>query len=109
MVLQLASVHLVLGIVGGVLVEVGKEDRLTVGGLDVFSGATVAVAAGANFVVEGAIYFVGFSAEDGCEVVRHFEEGSLSEKCEEVSPRSEDLGIALGSLFGLPSLREGAR
>lgn len=43
-----------------------------VGGFDVFSGAAVAVAAGANFVVEGAVYFVGFGAEDAGEVVGHF-------------------------------------
>jgi len=74
-ILQLRSIHLVLGIVGGVLVEVGQQDGLAVGGLDVFSRAAVAVAAGTDFVVEGAVYFVGFGAEDGGEVVRHFEEG----------------------------------
>ena len=55
MVLQLGRIHLVLGVVGRVLVEVGEEDRLGVGGLDVFAGAAVAVAAGADFVVEGAV------------------------------------------------------
>ena len=54
-VLQLARVHLVLGVVGWVLVEVGQQDRLRVRGLDVFSGAAVAVAAGAYFVVEGTV------------------------------------------------------
>jgi len=54
-VLQLARVHLVLGVVGWVLVEVGEQDRLRVRGLDVFSGAAVAVAAGAYFVVEGTV------------------------------------------------------
>lgn len=49
-VLQLRGVHPVLGVVGGVLVEVGHEDGLAVGGLDVFSGAAVAVTAGADFL-----------------------------------------------------------
>lgn len=73
MVLQLTRIHLVLGIVGRVLVQVGEQDRLTVGGLDVFSRAAVAVAARADLVVERAVYFVGFSAEDTGEVVRHGE------------------------------------
>ena len=67
-VLELRRVHFVFGIVGGVLVEVGEEDRLAVGGLDVFAGAAVAVAASADFVVETAVYFVLFRAEDGGEV-----------------------------------------
>ena len=50
MVLELGGVHAVLGIVGGVLVEVGHEDGLAVGGLDVFPGAAVAMAAGADFL-----------------------------------------------------------
>lgn len=33
-----------------------------------FARTAVAVTAGANFVVETAIYFVLFGAEDGCEV-----------------------------------------
>ncbi len=70
-VLQLAGIHLVLGIVGWVLVEIGEEDGLRVGGLDVFSRAAVAVAARANFVVEGAVDFVLLGAEDGGEVVGH--------------------------------------
>jgi len=37
MVLQLAGIHLDLGIVGGVLVEVGEEDRLAIGWLNVLS------------------------------------------------------------------------
>lgn len=49
-VLQLRGVHPVLGVVGGVLVEVGHEDGLAVGGLDVFSRAAVAVTAGADFL-----------------------------------------------------------
>lgn len=51
-VLQLARVHLVLGVVGRVLVQVRQEDGLGVGGLDVFATAAVAVPAGADFVVE---------------------------------------------------------
>ena len=63
-ILQLPRIHFDFGVVRGVLVEVGQEDCLTVGGLDVFARAAVAVAAGADFVVEGAVYFVGFGAED---------------------------------------------
>ena len=44
---------------------------MRVGGFDVFAGAAVAVAAGADFVVETAVYFVLFCAEDGGEVVGH--------------------------------------
>lgn len=36
-----------------------------------FSRAAVAVAAGADFVVEGAVDLVLLGAEDGCEVVGH--------------------------------------
>lgn len=36
-----------------------------------FSRAAVTVSTGPDLVVEGAVYFVGFSAEDGGEVVRH--------------------------------------
>lgn len=68
MVLQLTGVHLVFGIVGRVLVEVWEEDGLRVGGFDVFARAAVAVAAGADFVVEGAVYFVLLGAEDGGEI-----------------------------------------
>lgn len=70
-VLQLARVHLVLGVVGRVLVEVGQEDGLRVRGLDVLAAAAVAVAAGADLVVEGAVDFVLLGAEDGGEVVGH--------------------------------------
>jgi hypothetical protein len=45
----------------------------------VFSRAAVAVSAGANLVVEGTVYFVGFRAEDGGEVVRHGEGGLVAE------------------------------
>ena len=37
MILKLGWVHLVLGVVGRILVEVGKEDGLAVAGLDMFS------------------------------------------------------------------------
>ena len=73
MILQLAGVHLDLRIVGGVLVEVGEQDGLAVGGLDVLARAAVAVSTGADLVVEGTVYFVGFGAEDGGEVVGHVE------------------------------------
>ncbi len=63
-ILQLAGVHLVLGVVGGVLVQVWEEDRLAVGRLNVLARAAIAVAASADFVVEGTVYFVGFGAED---------------------------------------------
>ena len=63
-ILQLTCIHLILRIIGRVLVEVGQENGLGVRGLDVFSRAAVAVATGADFVVEGAVYFVGFGAED---------------------------------------------
>ena len=68
MVLQLTCIHLVFGIVGGVLVEVWEEDGLGVGRLDVFARTAVAVSAGADFVVETAVYFVLFGAEDGGEI-----------------------------------------
>ena len=77
MVLQLARVHLVFGVVGRVLIQVGQEDRLRVGGFDVFATAAVAVPAGADFVVEGAIHFVLLRAEDGGEVAV----GSLVSEC----------------------------
>ena len=37
-----------------------------------FAGTAVAVAAGADFVVEGTVDFVLFGAEDGGEVVGHY-------------------------------------
>jgi len=73
MVLKLARIHLVLWVVRRVLVQVRQEDGLRVRRFDVFSRAAVAVPAGADLVVERAIYFVGFGAEDGREVVRHGE------------------------------------
>lgn len=68
MVLQLARVHLVLGVVGRVLVQVRQEDGLGVRGLHVLAAAAVAVPAGADLVVEGAVDFVLLRAEDGGEV-----------------------------------------
>jgi len=41
-----------------------EEDGLGEGGAVVDAGAAVAVAAGADFVVEGAVDFVFFCAED---------------------------------------------
>jgi hypothetical protein len=70
-VLQLACIHLVLGVVRRVLVEVREEDSLRVRRLDMFAGTAVAVAVGADFVVEAAVDFVLFGAEDGGEVVCH--------------------------------------
>lgn len=52
-VLQLRRVHPVLGVVRRVLVQVGHEDGLAVRGLDVFSRAAVAVAAGTDFLNDG--------------------------------------------------------
>lgn len=71
MVLQLAAVHPVLGIEGGILVHVGHQDGLRVRRLDVFPRASVAMSAGADFVVEGAIDLVLLGAENGCEIVGH--------------------------------------
>jgi len=71
--LHLLRVHLVLGVVRGVLVEVRQQDRLRVRRLDVFARAAVAVAARADLVVEGAVDFVLLRSEDGGEVVGHGE------------------------------------
>jgi len=70
-VLQLRGRHARFAVVGGILIEVGEEDGLAVGGLDVFARAAVAVAAGADFVVEGAVDLVLLRAEDGGEIVGH--------------------------------------
>lgn len=70
-VLQLRRVHPVLGVVGGVLVQVRHEDGLAVRGLDVFSRAAIAVATGADFEVEGAVDLVELGAEDGGEEIGH--------------------------------------
>ena len=63
-VLQLLLVHAALWIVCRVLIEVRHEYRLRVGRLDVLAAAAVAVAAGADFVVEGAVDLVLLGAED---------------------------------------------
>ena len=76
-VLQLARVHLDIGVVRRVLVQVGQQDRLAVGGLDVLARAPIAVPARPDLVVEGTVHLVGFRAEDGGEVVRHFFWGRL--------------------------------
>lgn len=73
--LQLLCVKLGLGVVGGVLVEVGEQDGLRVGGLDMLARAAVTVAACTDLVVEGAVDLVLLSAEDGGEVVRHCDGG----------------------------------
>ena len=73
MVLQLRGVHLVFGVIGRVLIEVGKKDGLRIRGLDVFSRAAIAMTAGADFVVKGTVDFVLLCAKDGGEVVGHDE------------------------------------
>lgn len=70
-VLQLGRVHLALGVVCRVLVQVGQEDRLRVRGLDVLSRAAVSVSAGADFVVEGAVDFILLGSKNGSQVVCH--------------------------------------
>lgn len=71
MVLQLAGVHLVLRVVGGILVHVGHQDRLRVGRFDVLPGASVAMSAGTDLVVKGAVDFVLLRTEDRGEIVSH--------------------------------------
>lgn len=71
MVLQLARVHLDLGVVGRVLVQVRQQDGLAVRRLDVLARAPVAVPARSDLVVEGTVDLVGFGPEDTGEVVRH--------------------------------------
>ena len=85
------------------MIEVGEKDGLAVGGLDVFATAAVAVAAGADFVVEGAVYFVLFCAEDGGEVVSH---GLVVWGGEGGARWGEDLGIdGCGGCRGLAESR----
>lgn len=62
--LHLLRVHFVLRVVRRVLVQVRQQNRLRVRRLNVLARAAVSVAAGADFVVEGAVYFVLFGAED---------------------------------------------
>ena len=63
--LHLLRVHFILGIIRRILVQVGQEDCLAVGWLDVLSRTAITVTAGTNFVVERAVDLVLF------EIVRH--------------------------------------
>lgn len=72
-VLQLRGVHAVLGVEGRVLVQIGHEDGLRVRRLDVLATAAVAVAAGTDLVVEGAVDLVLLSAKDGGEEIGHLD------------------------------------
>ena len=99
-VLQLRGVHPVLGVVGRVLVQVGHEDGLAVRGLDVLARAAVAVAAGADFEVEGAVDFVELGAEDGREEIGH---GCVC-RCEEFGCNRFCMFFFKSSLFGLVRL-----
>jgi len=72
-VLELRSVHSVLGIEGRVLIKVGHQNRLGVGGFHVLPRTAVAVAARANLVVEGAVDFVLLGSENGGQEVCHFD------------------------------------
>ena len=49
---------------------------MRVGRFDVLARTPIAVAAGADFVVEGAVDFVLLCAEDGGEILGHDEDGS---------------------------------
>ena len=60
--LDLLSVECVSGVVDWVLVDVSTENGLTELRTYMFSTASIAVSACANFVVERTIYFVLFSA-----------------------------------------------
>lgn len=71
-VLELGGVYFVFWVEGWVLVEVGYEDCLWVGGFDVFVGVVVVVVVGVDFVVEGVVDFVLFGVEDGGEEVGYF-------------------------------------
>jgi hypothetical protein len=73
MVLDLARIHLVLGVVCRVLVEIRQENCLRVGRLDMLARASIPVATGSDFVVEGAVDLVLLGTEDGSEVVSHGE------------------------------------
>ena len=89
-VLQLRGVQLVFGVEGGVLVEVGQQDGLAVAGLDVLARAAVAVAAGTDLVVEGAVDLVLLRAKDGGEVVGLYKKGFCQCqicRCSEAHPR----------------------
>ena len=58
--LDLLSVESVSRVVNWVLIDVSTEDGLTELRTDVFSTASIAVSAGANFVVERTVDFVLF-------------------------------------------------
>jgi hypothetical protein len=60
--LDLLRVQCVSGVVDWVLVDVSTENGLTELRTNMFSTASIAVSACANFVVERTIYFVLFSS-----------------------------------------------
>src|ERR1700738_1127015 len=62
MLLHLLCVEGVAGVVNRVLVDVSAEDGLGVVWFDMFSRATVAMTASANFVVKRTVYFVLFGS-----------------------------------------------
>ena len=95
MVLQLRWIHLVLGIVGRVLVQVRQEDRLRVRGLDVLPRASVSVPTCADLVVEGAVNFVLLRAENRREIIRHVDDGELS-RDDEAGETKDEVGELLG-------------
>jgi hypothetical protein len=53
--LHLRRAHFVLGVVGGILVQIRKENGLRVRGLDVFARAAVAMSTGSYLIIETAI------------------------------------------------------
>ncbi len=70
-VLQLHGRVLVAWLEGGVGVDVGAEDGLRVAGPDVLPAAPVAVSAGPDLVVEGAVDLVLLRPKNGGESVCH--------------------------------------
>jgi len=103
-VLQLARVHLGLGVVQRVLIHVGHEDGLRVGRLDVLPRAAVAVSACTDLVVEGAIDLVLLGTEDGGEVVGH--DGQMSKILLSQLRRDID-GGSWGSEMLIEEIRDG--
>lgn len=71
MILQLTRIHAVLRVEGGILIHVRHQDGLGVRGLDMLPGAPIAVSAGADLVIEGAIDLVLFRTKNGREIVGH--------------------------------------
>lgn len=71
-ILDLLRVHLVLRIERRVLIQVRHQNRLRVRWFDMLARATVAMPAGANFVIERAVDFILLRAEDRRQIVRHF-------------------------------------